>query len=110
MAQESLHEKEQLEKLEQAAAQTSRPEQRPEQIAREASQVEAERRSGLAWALPYFIAAAAAGVGLAVVEWNPSLIHMSALATEKAQRYTAGALGVAIVMAIARAVEIYWIA
>lgn len=109
MAQESLDEKEQLEKLEQAAAQTAHPEQRPEQIAREATHVEAERRSGLAWALPYFVVAALAAVALAFIEWNPAFMHMSAVVTEKAQRYTAGALGVAMVMAIARGAEIYWI-
>ena len=109
MAQESLHEKEQLETLEQAAAQTAHPEHRPEQIAREASHADEKRRAGLAWALPYFIVAAAAAVGFAIVEWNPDLVHLSAVASEKAQRYTAGALGVAVVMAIARGAEIYWI-
>ena len=61
MAQESLNEKKQLETLEQAAAQATRPEQ-PEQIAEKASEVNEERRAGLAWALPYFIAAIVAGV------------------------------------------------
>src|SRR5687768_12204310 len=109
MAQESLHEKEQLETLEQAAAQTAQPEQRPERIAQEAHQVREERRAGLAWALPYFIAAIAAAIALALIEWNPPWFHLSALASEKAQRYTAGVLGIAIVLALARGAEIYWI-
>ena len=109
MAQESLHEKEQLETLEQAAAQTEQPEHSPERIAREATEVRKERRAGFAWALPYFIAAIVGAIALAVLEWNPPLIHLSALGTEKAQRYSAGVLGVAIVLAIARGVEIYWI-
>src|SRR5688572_15922642 len=74
MAQESLHEKEQLETLEHAAAQTAQPEQRPERIAQEAHQVREERRAGLTWALPYFIGAALAGIGIVLVEWNPCLV------------------------------------
>jgi small-conductance mechanosensitive channel len=108
MAQESLHEKEQLETLEQAAAQAAQPEQ-PEQIAREATQVNEERRAGLAWALPYFMAAVAAAFLLAVLEWEPPLFRLSSLASEKVQRYSAGALGIAIVLALARGAEIYWI-
>jgi small-conductance mechanosensitive channel len=44
-----------------------------------------------------------------VLEWDPPLFQLSALASEKVQRYSAGALGVAIVLALARGSEIYWI-
>ncbi|HEX2829799.1 MAG TPA: mechanosensitive ion channel family protein [Burkholderiales bacterium] len=109
MAQESLHETRTLRTLERAAAKTTEPEHEPERIAHEASEVHEERRAGIAWTLPYLLAALAAVAALAILEWDPPFFHLDALASEKAQRYISGALGIAIVLAIARAVEIYWI-
>ena len=108
MPQESLHEKEQLEVLEKAAARAPQPEQ-PEQIEERTSEVREERKPRLAWLVPYLTAAAVVCGLFVIVQWDPAFLHLSDTMITKAQRYLMGALGITIVLAIARAAEVYWI-
>ena len=108
MAQESLHEKKQLEALEEAAQCAHEPDE-PRQIESKAAEVGERRAKRLAWTLPYAAAAAVAGALLLLLEWDPPFLHLSGTAILKAQRYFIGALGVVVVLALARAGEVYWI-
>jgi len=108
MPQESLHEKKQLEVLEEAAAHTARPEQ-PERIELRASEVRRERAVRLAWTLPYLIAAGVAGGLLLLLQWDPGFLDLRGTSILKAERYLVGGLAVIFVLAIARGAEVYWI-
>src|SRR5947207_8292017 len=74
MAQESLQQKEELEKLEKAAEQTSEP----EHIERQASVQDVESPPKLSWLVPYVLAAAVAGGALVLLDWQPDFLNLSA--------------------------------
>lgn len=105
MSHESLHEKKALEALETAAAK----ETEPEHIEREAREEPRERKARLAWALPYLLAAAAAITGLIVVRWGPVIDLLPSAANDTVQRVLRGGLMAILLLAIGRAVEVYWI-
>ena len=105
VAYESLHEKEQLEKLERAAAEA--PE--PEHIERKAAAEPEERAARLAWTTPYLIAAAIALGLLALLHWEPALIAFSSNVIDTGGRVLKGVLAIILVLAISRAVEVFFI-
>ena len=107
MAQESLHEKEQLEKLEKAAAEVTVAE--PEHIEQRVAHEPQVRAARLAWALPYLIAAAVAVGLLVLLHWDPGFLSIPATFSDTAQRAMRGVLAVIAVLMIGRAIEVYWI-
>jgi small-conductance mechanosensitive channel len=109
MAQESLQEKKQLQKLEKAAAHATQPEREPGEIAQEAAAQDEPHRTGAAWVTPYALGALAAIAAHVVLGWNPRWLHLSEAASESIGRYVSGVLALAIVLAISRAIDRYWI-
>jgi small-conductance mechanosensitive channel len=107
MDQEKSKETEQLEKLEKAAQETDHP----EAIQAKAESSAASKHSGTSffWFIPYLLAAIVAGVGLIYLEWDNGRTLRLAVET-KIHRYLLGALGVAGVLAVARALQVYAIA
>jgi small-conductance mechanosensitive channel len=105
VAQESVQQKKELEKLEKAAEKTSEP----RRIEQQASKEETKPQGNTFWFIPYALAAAAAGASLLLLNWNPDFVHLSATLSDQIRRYVTGALGVIGVLAAARAVEVYLI-
>lgn len=105
MAQESLHEKKQLENLEKAAAKVSEP----EQIQQRAAEEPQRERMRIAWVAPYFVAAALAGGLIALLRADLPILPLSVSLSDTAERFALGALGIIVVLAIARGVEVYFI-
>jgi small-conductance mechanosensitive channel len=99
-------EKQQLEKLEEAAKEASQPEE-IEQKAAQPQRATAEKVP-VFWFVPYLIVAAIAGVGILLLQWKPSLVGVSI--AEKLRRYLLGVITVTAVLALARALEVYLIA
>src|SRR6185436_16166731 len=104
-AYESLHEKKHLEKLERAAAEADEP----RRIEQDAAAEHDERPARLAWTLPYLTAAVVAFALLAVVRWEPAAIALPGDAAETIGRALKGVLAAIAVLAISRAVEVYFI-
>ena len=105
MAQESVQQKKELEKLEKAAEQVSEP----KHIEQQASKEEAKPPGNPFWFIPYLLAAVIAGAALLLLDWSPDFLHLSATLGDKIRRYVVGALGVIAVLAAARGVEVYLI-
>src|SRR5688572_3453826 len=105
MTGESLHEKRELDTLEKAAAEVTQP----EHIEGQASAEPAKRAVRLAWTAPYLIAAVVAIGVLMVLQWEPALLAVPGGFTETAQRVMRGVLAVVALLAIERAIEVYWI-
>jgi small-conductance mechanosensitive channel len=98
--------KKELEKLERAAQSADEP----DKIQQKAAQPEKDLPDKFSpfWFVPYLAAAAIAGAGILLLDWKPSLLQPS-LAV-KIHRYLLGALGIAAVLAVERALEVYAIA
>jgi small-conductance mechanosensitive channel len=92
-----------LEKLEQAAEETTAPEEIQERAAQPDVAVPA-KRSHL-WFLPYLILLAALGGGIFLLDWQRSFFRPAT--AEKIYRYLLGGIGVTMVLMVARAVEVY---
>ena len=105
MAQESVQEKKELEKLEKAAAEASQP----QHIQQAAARAETTTPRKPFWFILYLLAAAIAGTALLLLDWNPDFLHLSATFSDKIRRYVMGALTVIAVLAAARGVEVYLI-
>src|SRR5256714_4742752 len=98
--------KKELEKLERAAESADEP----EKIEQKAAQPEKDppAKTSPFWFVPYVTAAAVLGAGILLLDWKPDLLHPSLAA--KIHRYLLGALGIAAVLAVERAAELYAIA
>ena len=99
------HEVKELQKLEEAAEGLSEP----QQIQKQASEAPtaAQVKPSHASVIPYLIAVAVFGLASFLVDWNRSLFRPST--AEKLHRYLTGGLTIAIIVAMARALEIYGI-
>jgi small-conductance mechanosensitive channel len=102
---ESLQETRELKKLERAAEKTEQEITEPGSIEREASE-EARKPAPLLWLLPYVVAALAVGAGIFACLSDAELGPLSATATDTLLRYLFGALGIIVVSAIARGIEV----
>ena len=105
MPQESLHEKEELEKLESAAEHATEP----EHIEQKAAQEEIAPPQKLFWFIPYLLGSSSCRRCNRVSQWHSSFCDLSATTIEKIQRYLLGVLGVIVVLAAARAAELHLI-
>src|SRR5436190_3021172 len=104
-AYESLHEKEQLEKLERAAAEADEP----RRIERHAQAESHERTQRLGWAIPYLTAAAIAAALLVLLQWEPVAVAVSSNLIGTTARVLKGLLAMVAVLAISRAVKVYFV-
>src|SRR5689334_10600021 len=102
---ESLQETRELKKLERAAEKTEQEITEPGSIEREAA-VEAKKPAPLLWLLPYVVAALVVGAGIFACLSDAELGPLSATATDTLLRYLLGALGIIVVSAIARGIEV----
>ena len=98
-----LAQKKELEKLEQAAEETSEPEQIPRQA--EASRDQPAVKVSPFWIVPYLVAAAAVGLALFLLHWQEAAFLPAVFA--KLTRYLWGALAVIGVFLFERAFEVY---
>jgi small-conductance mechanosensitive channel len=105
MRHDALTEDNALAALETAAARESEP----EGIEREAYEERRESKARVAWIVPYLIAAAIALAGLIALRWDPALFVLPPGPAETIQRMARGVLLAIVVLAIGRAVDIYWI-
>src|SRR4030095_14497556 len=92
-----------LERLEQAAENS----EQPEKIQREAAnpQPQTSPRSSKLWFVPHLVVAGLLGGCIFLLDWQESLLTSSA--AEKVQRYLIGALGITLVLAVGKAIEVY---
>jgi small-conductance mechanosensitive channel len=103
MGEEKLEQTKELEKLEQAAEQTTEPED-----IQKVAESQPTPRVSPAWLIPYVIIAAVLGLGLLLLSWQ--LERLAPSMAQKIHRYLLGGLSVVLVLAAARAVELYAIA
>lgn len=92
-----------LEKLEQAAEETTAP----EEIQRRAAQPEATappKQSHL-WFIPYLILLAILGGAIFLLDWQRSMFRPATV--EKVYRYLLGGISITLLLAVARAIEVY---
>src|SRR4051812_11160103 len=104
--EQSLQEKQELDKLEKAAEDSSEPEQIQQRAA--SPHLEPAEKVPPFWFVPYLVAAAICGVLLLLLVWNPNLFSASLAA--KIQRYLVGGLAIAAILAVGRGIEVYVIA
>src|SRR5688572_26642307 len=94
-----------LQNLEEAAAETTDP----RQIEQKASTPAARAQSGSRWwFVPYLVFAVIVGGALMLLDWRDDSIRASL--AEKLRRYLLGAGALCLVLAVAKAIEIYLIA
>src|SRR5688572_19990090 len=92
-----------LEKLEQAAEETTAP----EEIQRRAARPEATappKQSHL-WFIPYVVLLAILGGAILLLDWQRSLFRPAT--AEKIYRYLLGGISITLLLAVARAIEVY---
>ena len=94
-----------LEKLEKVAEH----EDNPEKIKRKAEDPQPPPAVKIPpfWFVPYLIAAAVGGGGLLFLEWRPDFFNASLL--EKIRRYLFGGIGIVVLLAAARTIDVYLI-
>jgi small-conductance mechanosensitive channel len=92
-----------LDRLERAAEEADEP----AQIQQTAAHAQPDKPKGRskAWFVPYLIAIAVLGGVIFFLDWKQSLFRPST--AEKVHRYLVGALAIAIILGVARALEIY---
>lgn len=103
MGEEKVEQSKELEKLEQAAQQTTEPEE-----IKKVAHSQPPPPVSPAWVVPYLIIAAVLGLGLVLLDWQTDRFAPSL--TQKIHRYLAGGLSIVLLLAAARAVEVYAIA
>ena len=105
MSQEMEARAKEMQRLEEAAAET----ERPAEIQKKAGSDEkpASKPSSF-WFVPYLIAAAVVGAGLLLVEWDKLRLNTSTAL--KIHRYLLGAIGVIVVLGLAKALHVFAIA
>jgi small-conductance mechanosensitive channel len=89
-----------LEKLEQAAEEASEP-----QEIQKTAESQPKRTVRRGWFVPYVVVAGLLGLSLFVLDWQAFRFAPSTL--EKIRRYLLGALGIAVLLTVARGVEVY---
>ena len=94
-----------MQRLEEAADET----ERPEEIQKNAgSEEKPALKPSSFWFVPYLIAAAVAGAGLILLEWDK--LPLNASTGLKTQRYLLGAMGIIVVLGLAKALHVFVIA
>lgn len=108
MAQ-TLEQTKELKKLEKAAERTAESQEvcEPERIEQEAAQEESEPARQPLWFVPYAIAALVIAAAIVALQQYPDLLPFASTTLDELQRYCLGALGVTVVLAIARGVDVY---
>jgi small-conductance mechanosensitive channel len=103
MGDEKIEQSRELEKLEQAAQETTEPEE-----IQKVAQSQPPPPVSPAWVVPYLIVASVLGLGLVLLDWQTD--RFAPTLAEKFHRYLVGGLSIVLLLAAARAVEVYAIA
>src|SRR5688572_5339021 len=103
MGEEVQAEVKELEKLEQAAEETSAPEEIQERAAR--PEVSAPAKGSPLWFVPYLVLLGILVGAIFLLDWQRAWFRPATV--EKIHRYLLGGIGIAIVLAVARALEVY---
>src|SRR6185436_1318748 len=98
------HQTQELERLERAAEDNPRPEAIGAAAAKPPSTPE-EERTAKAWFLPYLIVGAILGAAIFFLDWQDSIFRP--LTAERIHRYLLGGMGVVVLLAAAKALDIY---